>query len=73
MLVLVKTKEGFDKAVNLENAEFEAHKDPNDETRVNLTIKKSDNEVIEASLTEEQYQELLRRMEEMGKIFVLGA
>jgi len=71
MLILVKTKDGFDKAINLSDVEFETSKDPTDESRVNMSIRTRNGEIVEASIPEEKYQNMLRVLEDNQKIMVL--
>jgi isocitrate/isopropylmalate dehydrogenase len=71
MLILVKTRDGFDKAINISNAEFTATKDEQNAANVNLIITRENGEIIESSMPEEKYQNLLRTLEDSRKLLVL--
>jgi len=71
MLVLIKTKEGFDRAVNISNVEFEARTNPEDANSMILTIRKPNGETIEGAIPEEKYRQMLEILERENKLIVL--
>jgi hypothetical protein len=71
MLVLIKTKDGVEKAINLENAEFEAKQNPNDASSIDLVINKKNGETIEATISEEAYRNLIDSLQGERKLLVL--
>ena len=62
MLILIKTKDGFDKAIKINNVEFEAKKDPANASLVNVTFFKDNGEPIEASMDENKYEEMINEL-----------
>ena len=72
MLILVKTKNGVDKAINISNVEFEAAPDQTDASKVNLFIQTPNGERIEASIGEEQYRMMIDRLSKENKLIALG-
>jgi len=72
MLILVKTKDGIEKAINIANAEFEASPNPQDASTVNLIIRKDNGEVVESTISEESYSNLINALRSENKLIPLS-
>jgi len=71
MLVLVKTKDGVEKAINITNAEFEATRNTQDASLFDLKIFKENGEIIETTITEESYTSLIEALQRESKMISL--
>jgi len=70
MLVLLKTEDGRDKAVNLDNAEFEVQPSETDASMMHFKIFKNNELVIESMIREETYHNILETLQGQNKIII---
>jgi len=72
MLVLVKTKDGVEKAINITNAEFEATRNSQDASLLDLRIVKENGQVTETTITEDSYRMLIDVLQRNSKMISLS-
>ena len=70
MLVLLKTEDGRDRAVNLDNAEFEVHPSETDASMMYFKVIKNNEVVVESMIKEEIYFNILETLQRQNKIIV---
>jgi len=70
MLVLLKTEDGRDKAVNLDNAEFEVQPSETDASMMHFKVFRNNELTIESMISEEVYHNILETLQRQNKIIV---
>jgi len=72
MLVLITDVNGFERALNLDRIdEFAAKQDEQDAQKYHVTFTKNNGEVIEATIAEDSYRNMLNILQENKKLVLL--